>query len=455
MKGRILIVEDKTSMAEMLETTLKKEGFQCSVAKDGEEAIQKLQRELPDLVLADLKLPTGNGLEVLRAALEEDPSLPVIIMTAYGSIETAVQAMKEGAYDFITKPFDIDHLIVLIHRAIERRNLYRENILLKEEIAERTGAPVIIGRSGKMKEVMDKVKKVAPTKSTVLLLGESGTGKELLARAIHFLSPRKDHLFVPINCAAIPRELLESELFGHEKGAFTGAASRKIGKFELANKGTVFLDEISELELSLQAKLLRVLQDQVIERVGGTTQIQVDVRIIAATNADLYKRVKEGRFREDLYYRLNVFPIEIPPLRERREDIPALAEHFVKKYAKQMKIPEKGISKEAMEVLLDYLWKGNVRELENTIERAMILAEGDMILPEHISLFKIERPSEDELIPMDGSLEETAKAALRYAESRRIRRALENNRWNKTRAAEELKVSYKTLLTKIKEYGLE
>jgi DNA-binding NtrC family response regulator len=455
MKGRILIVEDKTSMAEMLKSTLNKEGFQCYVAKDGEEAIQKLQKELPDLVLADLKLPKKDGLEVLKAALEEDPSLPVIIMTAYGSIETAVQAMKEGAYDFITKPFDIDHLIVLIHRAIERRNLYRENILLKEEIAERAGAPVIIGRSEKMKEVMEKVKKVAPTRSTVLLLGESGTGKELLARAIHFLSPRKDHLFVPINCAAIPRELLESELFGHEKGAFTGATSRKIGKFELANKGTVFLDEISELEPSLQAKLLRVLQDQVIERVGSTTQIQVDVRIIAATNADLYQRVKDGRFREDLYYRLNVFPIEIPPLRQRKEDIPVLAEHFVKKYARQMKIPEKSISKEAMEVLIDYSWKGNVRELENTIERAMILAEGDVILPEHISLFKAERHSEEELIPMNGSLEETARAALRYAESRRIRKALENNRWNKTRAAEELKVSYKTLLTKIKEYGLE
>ncbi len=454
MKGVVLIVEDKASMAEMLKTTLQAEGFQCLLASRASEAIEMVQKETPDIVLADLKLPDRDGLEVLRATLKESPDTPVIIMTAYGSIETAVQAMKEGAYDFITKPFDIDHLVVLIHRAMERRRLYRENLLLKEEIAERTGTPTIIGKSQKMIEVMDKVRKVAPTKSTVLLLGESGTGKELLARAIHLLSPRRNNLFLPINCAAIPRELLESELFGHERGAFTGASTRKPGKFELADKGTVFLDEISELDTALQAKLLRVLQDQIIERVGGTAQIQVDVRIIAATNADLKRRVENGRFREDLFYRLNVFPIEIPPLRERREDIPLLAEHFVKKYAREMKVKEKRISPKAMEILMSYSWKGNVRELENTIERAMILAEGDEILPEHITMLKLEVQQED-IFPMEGPLEETTKAAIRYAERQRILKALQRHRWNKTRAAEELKVSYKTLLTKIREYEIE
>ncbi|HEB76575.1 MAG TPA: sigma-54-dependent Fis family transcriptional regulator [Nitrospirae bacterium] len=451
----ILIVEDKKSMADMLEASLGSEGYKCITALDGKEGIRQLQQRSVSLVLTDLKLPKKDGLEVLKAALSEDPILPVIIMTAYGTIEVAVEAMKQGAYDFITKPFDIDHLLVIVRRALEARRLYRENLLLKEEVSSRTGLPRIIGVSDKIKDVVQKVQRVAPTKSTVLLHGESGTGKELFARAIHHLSPARDNLFVPINCAAIPRELLESELFGHEKGAFTGAESRKLGKFELAHKGTIFLDEIAELELSLQAKLLRVLQDHVIERVGGTRPIQVDVRVIAASNKDLASCVQEGSFREDLYYRLNVFPIYIPPLRERRDDIPMLAEFFVKKYAAEMKIKPKKISPETMKLLMEYNWKGNVREIENTIERAMILADGDTIMPGHISLMAPNVETSIESLPMEGPLEETAKAALRLAETMRIRKALESTRWNKTRAAEQLQVSYKTLLTKIKEYRIE
>ncbi|NOX21442.1 MAG: sigma-54-dependent Fis family transcriptional regulator [Nitrospirae bacterium] len=451
----ILIVEDKKSMAEMLKASLKAEGYSCVLASKASEAVNLLKQRAFDLVLSDLKLPDKNGLDVLKAVKEEDPSIPVIIMTAYGSIETAVQAIKEGAFDFITKPFDMDHLLVLIKRALEQNRLYRENILLRQESSTPEGMPTIVGKSRVIRELLERVKKVAKTRSTVLLLGESGTGKELFARAIHYLSPRRDGMFVPVNCAAIPRDLLESELFGHEKGAFTGATSRRLGKFELANGGTIFLDEVAELELSLQAKLLRVLQDHTIERVGGSKQIKVDVRVIAASNIDLSRAVKEGRFREDLFYRLNVFPVEIPPLRERKEDIPLLVDFFVEKFSKEMKIEKKRVTSEALQLLMDYNWKGNVRELENTIERAMILSDGPTIEPKHISLITPDTEACIESLPMDGPLEETTKAALRLAESVRIKKALQQTRWNKTRAAELLQISYKTLLNKIKEYNLE
>lgn len=450
----ILIVEDKESMAQMLRASLEAEGYQCALAADADEAIRFIKKEVFDLIISDLKLPGRDGLHVLRASQEEDPSVPVIMMTAFGTIETAVQAMREGAFDFITKPFDMDHLLVLIRRALTQKRLYRENILLKEERSTKEGVPTIVGSSEIMKSLIEKIKKVAKTRSTVLLLGESGTGKELFARAIHHLSPRAEGMFVPVNCAAIPRDLLESELFGHEKGAFTGASSRRLGKFELAHGGTLFLDEVAELELSLQAKLLRVLQDHRIERVGGTKLIEVDVRVIAASNTDLARAVKEGRFREDLYYRLNVFPVEIPPLRQRKEDIPLLVEFFIEKFSREMKTDRKSISEEAMRLLMEYNWKGNVRELENTIERAMILADGSVIEPRHISLVSADTETCLEAVPMEGPLEETTKAAIRIAESIRIKRALERARWNKTRAAEELQISYKTLLTKIKEYGL-
>jgi DNA-binding NtrC family response regulator len=364
--------------------------------------------------------------------------------------------MKSGAFDFLTKPLDTDHLLMLIKRSLENQRLITENILLRDELSKQIGMPEIIGKSPAMLEVAKNVQKVASAKTTVLLLGESGTGKELFARAIHFLSPRKNHPFVTINCAAIPRELLESELFGYEKGAFTGADEKKLGKFELADKGTVFLDEIGEMDSVLQSKVLRTLQEGEIERVGGTKPLKVDVRIIAASNKDLEACVSDKTFREDLYYRLSVFPITIPPLRERKEDIPYLVEHFIAKYSSEMNIEQKKCTPEGMETLNNYSWKGNVRELENVIERALILSEGSAITQEYL---RLNPPATMKAhlrhIPLDGTLEEAAKAALKEAETIRIRKALKQTGGNKSRAAELLKVTYKTLLTKIKGYGIE
>lgn len=449
----ILIIEDKESMAQMLKQALELEGYEVIIARDGVEGIKRIKDSRIDVVLTDLKLPKKDGLEVLKASREENPLVPVIVMTAYATIEHAVNAMKLGAYDFITKPLDIDHLSLIIKRSINNQRLLTENILLKDRLSCEAGIPTIIGKSQKMIEVVENIKRVASTKTTVLLLGESGTGKELFARAIHYLSPRKSAPFVPINCTAIPRELLESELFGHEKGAFTGAEERKLGKFELANNGTIFLDEIGEMDMALQSKLLRTLQESEIERVGGTKPIKVDIRIIAASNKNLQDAVANNRFRDDLYYRISVFPILIPPLRERKEDIPLLIEHFVSKFNAEMNMRKKGVTEEALRVLMDYNWKGNVRELENVIERAMILSDGEWITPKEINLIPTEPPTTD--IPLNGTLDEVAKTALRIAESRRIKKALEDAGGNKSRAAEELKVSYKTLLNKIKEYGIE
>ena len=451
----ILIVEDRESMSDMLKETLRTEGYRTITAKDGPEGIKKIKENRIDLVLTDLKLPRKNGIDVLMAAKEENPLMPVIVMTAFGSVETAVLAIKEGAFDFITKPFDTDHLLVLMKRALETQRLMTENMLMKEEFSSQLGLPRIIGKSEKISEVAQQIQKVAPSKTTVLILGESGTGKELFARAIHYLSPRKEYPFVPINCAAIPRELLESELFGHERGAFTGADFKKIGKFELADKGTVFLDEIGEMDTALQAKLLRVLQEGEIERLGGLKTIKIDVRVIAASNRDIEKAVSEKAFREDLYYRLSVFPVRIPLLRERAEDIPMLAEFFLNKYCAELKTPLKSISAEALETMVEYPWKGNVRELENTIERAIILCDGKVIMPEHISLRPLSFESYMKNLPMDGALEDAAREALRIAETQRIIKALKETKGNKSRAAEILQVSYKTLLTKIKEYHIE
>jgi len=451
----ILIVEDRESMALMLKETIEAAGYNIILAKDGLEGIKGLKENKIDLVLTDLKLPKKDGMDVLMAAKEENPILPVIMMTAFGSVDIAVKAVKNGAFDFITKPFDTDHLLLLIKKAVETQRLMTENMLMKEEFSSQLGLPRIIGKSGKISEVAQQIQKVAPSKTTVLILGESGTGKELFARAIHYLSPRKEYPFVPINCAAIPRELLESELFGHEKGAFTGADFKKLGKFELADKGTVFLDEIGEMDTALQAKLLRVLQEGEIERIGGLKTIKIDVRIIAASNRDIEKAVSEKAFREDLYYRLSVFPVRIPLLRERAEDIPMLAEFFLNKYCAELKTPLKTISAEALEMMVEYPWKGNVRELENTIERAIILCDGKVIMPEHISLRSLSFESYMKNLPMNGPLGDTAKEALRLAETQRIIKALKETKGNKSRAAEILQVSYKTLLTKIKEYHIE
>jgi DNA-binding NtrC family response regulator len=452
----ILVIEDKESMLDMLKQTLEGEGYQVIPAKDGAEGIRKLADERIGLVLTDLKLPKKDGFEVLKAVKQENPLMPVIVMTAFGTIETAVKAVKEGAYDFLTKPFDMEHLLVLIKRALDTTRIAAENILLREEFAEKLGMPKIIGKSSVMLEITSKIQKAAPTNATVLIHGESGTGKELFARAIHNLSRRKDAPFIAINSAAIPRELLESELFGYERGAFTGADSRKLGKLELADKGTVFLDEIGDMDLTLQAKLLRVLQEQVIERVGGGKPIKIDVRVVAATNKDIEKAVQAKLFREDLFYRLNVFPITVPPLRERRDDIPALAQNFLNKYSAEVRKGPLTISDEAMDILVKSPWKGNVRELENVIERAVIYADGGIIRSPDLGISETSiLDALAEHVPMDGPLHSVAEAATRIAESRRIRQVLKQTGGNKSRASEILQVSYKTLLTKIKDYQLE
>jgi len=456
----IMVIEDKKSMAEMLAKTLESEGYRAVTASSGEDGVALAVKERVDLVLTDLKLPGMSGLDALRSIKEKRPFLPVIMMTAFGTIETAVEAVKAGAFDFITKPFYTSHLLVLIKRALDTGRLEAENFVLKEEFADVLGFPKIVGRSAPLMEVVKLVKKAAPTKATVLITGESGTGKELFARALHHLSTRASGPFIPINCAAIPRDLLESELFGHEKGAFTGAEARRIGKFELADKGTVFLDEIGEMDLGIQAKLLRVLQGERIERVGGSEPILVDVRVVAASNRDLAKAAAEGRFREDLFYRLNVFPLHIPPLRERADDIPSIARHFAQYYCTEMKKQQLHITGAAMEALVAHPWKGNVRELANCMERAAILAEGGEITPDllgmpvpveaYVSKISSEVPSE---APAEG-LQAVAERAARGAEIRAISSALAACQGNKTRAAEALGVSYKTLLTKIKDYGI-
>lgn len=446
---KILIVEDNKGELDMLETTLKAAKYEVVGVRSGEVALKRAARESFDLALVDVRLPKLDGIEVLRRLRELDPLLLVVMMTGYGTVETAVEAMRKGAYDFLTKPLDTDHLLVLVQRALRERNVYRENILLKDELRAKLGLPEIIGKSRAMEEVASLAQRVARSDSTVLLLGESGTGKELFARAIHSMSPRKERPFVAINCAAIPRELLENELFGSEKGAFTGAVARKIGKFELASTGSVFLDEVADLDLSLQAKILRVLQERRFERLGGTKEIVVDVRVIAASNKDLKAEMLRGSFREDLFYRLSVFPISLPPLRDRREDIPLLVEHVVDRYCGELKKAKKTLSKESLGLLLSYSWPGNVRELENILERAIILTDEPVIPPENIWV----APKEED-IP-EGSLKDASDWGRRKAETKLITKALEAVKGNKSKAARILKVSYKTLLTKIKEYGIE
>lgn len=453
----ILVVEDKPSMRRMLRETLEGAGYKVDEAADGEEALKKLSLNHYQLVVTDLKLPRKDGLAVLRAAREGGGNLPVILMTAYGTIETAVQAMKDGAEDFLTKPFDSDYLVRLIERALERRRLVTENLVLKEGFAEKLGFPKIVGASKAMQQVSALIQKVSPSHATVLLLGESGTGKELFARAIHQMSTRAGRPFIAINCAAIPDTLLENELFGHEKGAYTGAQTQKQGKFELADGGTLFLDEIGDLSPAVQAKLLRVLQDGTFERVGGTKPIQVDVRIIAATNTDLVRAVRERKFREDLFFRLNVFPISIPPLRERTEDVPMLVTHFVHRFAQEMRKEIREVSPEALKALMAYPWPGNVRELENFIERAVILATGPGLTVHDFALgLKRGRGERGESeLPLTGSLHEISARASARAERDLIVRTLQVTGGNKSKGAELLQVSYKTLLNKIKEYGIE
>jgi DNA-binding NtrC family response regulator len=449
----------------MLRHALEAQGHAVVEARDQPEAEAALQATRPALVLSDLRLPEGDGFGVLRAAKDLEPELPVVVMTAYGSIQDAVAAMKEGALDFLAKPVDPDYLLLIVERALAQRRLATENLLLKEELAHRRGAPHIVGDDPKLKQVSLALHRAATTDTTVLLEGESGTGKELFARALHALSARADGPFVAINCAAIPETLLETELFGHEKGAFTGAAARKPGKFELAHRGTLFLDEIGDLPLPLQAKILRALEEKRFERVGGTVPLQVDVRVVAATNRNLKAAVAARQYREDLYFRLSVFPICIPPLRERTTDITMLARYFIERFCRDLNKKPLALSPSAEQELKDYAWPGNVRELQNCIERAVILTEGDTIHPRHLNLsFRNAPPppahADADTSPwaqfdLSGSLNEVSRRALAEVERRKIELALKEAAGNRGRAAELLQVSYKTLTTKLREYGLD
>jgi two-component system response regulator PilR (NtrC family) len=377
--GRILVVDDERSMRELLQIVLRREGHQVRLAEDGQAAVAELEREPVDVLISDIKMPGMTGVDVLREAKRIDPDIVGIMVTAYASTETAVEALRLGAYDYLTKPFDVEELKAKVRNALERRTLRQENVLLKRALRSSSAFSNIIGRSKAMQDVFDLVETVAPTNSTILVTGESGTGKELVARAVHTNSLRRDQAFVALNCAALPETLLESELFGHMRGAFTGAAATKKGLLESAERGTVFLDEISEMSTMMQVKLLRVLQERKFRRVGGTEEIDADIRIIAATNRDLAKAVSDGGFREDLYYRINVIPIHLPPLRERREDITPLAEHFVAKYRELMGKPVTGLTPDALRWLEAADWPGNVRQLENVIERAVALERGPLI----------------------------------------------------------------------------
>ena len=440
-------------MRDMLKASLSAEGYDVETEDCGDAGVARTKEKHYDVILTDLKMPDISGMEVLARVKAHDPESAIIVMTAYGTIETAVEAMKLGAFDFLQKPFDTSHLHMVVERALENQRLVAENHLLREELAESLGFTDIIGSSEVMIDVMRLVQKVAPSDTTVLLTGESGTGKELFARAIHSLSARHAKPYITINCAAIPGELLENELFGSEKGAYTSSHARKMGKFEIANGGTIFLDEIGDLEFSLQAKLLRVLQEQTFERLGGTKPIKVDVRIITASNVNLQEAIGKKRFREDLFYRLSVFPIHIPPLRERREDVSPLANYFVDKYWRQMKKGEKSLSREALAILEKYHWPGNVRELENTIERAIILAEGKKIKPEHLA---IRLATSDEVRLREGAgLKEVGQMAQSQAERGMIIRVLNQTRGNKRKTAEILKIDYTTLFEKIKKYDID
>ena len=455
--AQILIVEDKDSLRTMLRHALERQGHAVIEARDQAEALKVLQQAQPSLVLSDLRLPEGDGFGVLRASKEIDTDVPVIVMTAYGSIEDAVTAMKEGALDFLAKPVDPDHLLLLVSRALEQRRLVNENLLMKEELAVRRGAPQLVGDDASLRKVFASLQRAASTDTTVLIEGESGTGKELFARSLHALSARADAPFVAINCAAIPDTLLETELFGHEKGAFTGAVARKPGKFEMAHRGTLFLDEIGDLPLGLQAKILRALEERRFERVGGTALVTVDVRLVAATNRGLRAAVAARRFREDLFFRLSVFPIDIPPLRERQGDIDILARCFVDRFCRDLK-KRLALSPEAVDELRRYKWPGNVRELQNCI--AVILADGDTIRPRHLNLsFRevVAPPAQPAAEPLDlsGTLADATRRVVADVERRKILLALDVAGGQKPRAADLLQVSYKTLLQKIKDYGLE
>jgi two-component system response regulator HydG len=449
-KPRILVVDDEESHRIMLRAVLRDEGYEVDEAADGVEAVRAVEREPFDLVLLDIRMATMNGIEALTEIRKISPLIPVLIMTAYASVKTAVMALKAGAFDYLTKPLDVEELKILVEKALELYHLREENLALKERLGDRFDFSKIIGQSRKMKELLDTLSLVAPTDATILILGESGTGKELVANSIHQNSPRASQPFIKVSCAALPETLLESELFGHERGAFTGAIARREGRFQLAHRGTIFLDEVGEMSSTTQMKLLRVVQEKEFEPLGSPRTMKVDVRIVAATNKDLEREVKEGRFREDLFYRLNVVPLSLPPLRERKEDIPTLAAHFFAANREKNRKGVQAISGKAMDLLMRYDWPGNIRELENCIERAVIMARGEIIAPADlapsIQALSNEREAQGLSLPSGISLQEVEKAL--------ILKTLEDTGGNRTRAAEILGINRRTLQNKLKEYGI-
>ena len=450
---KILIVDDEESMRHMLTLILKREGYEARAVGRGAEALALLDAETFDFILSDVVMPEMSGLDLLKALKEKKIDSTIIMMSAYGNLDTAVEAMKLGAYDYVSKPFKPDEILLTLRKAEERENLRQENLRLRQEVCRDYAFENIVGKSPKMLQVFEVIRKIAEYKASVLILGESGTGKEMVAKAIHYNSPRGDGPFIAVNCGAIPETLLESELFGFERGAFTDAKKEKRGSFEMAHCGTLFLDEIGEMSLAAQVKLLRVLQEGEIKRLGSESPLKVDVRIVAATIRDLSKAVQEGKFREDLFYRLHVLPLQLPSLRERKEDLPLLVNHFIQKFNQQHKLAIEGIAEEAIALILEYAWPGNVRELENAIERAMILAHGQKIdadcLPPEIraggSLLK-------EFFPGN---ELSVKKATRTLEADLIRRALKKTGGNRSQAARILELSHPALLSKIREYGIE
>jgi two-component system response regulator AtoC len=448
----VLVVDDEESMRHMLSLILNREGYDVQAVENGKEALNLVDSRSFDFLLLDVVMPGMDGLELLKALREKKVEATVIMMSAYGSLDTAVEAMKSGAYDYISKPFKPDEILLALRKAEERENLRQENIRLRQEMRRDYSFGNLIGKSPRMLQVFEAIKKISEYKASVLIMGESGTGKELVSRAIHYNSSRNGP-FIAVNCGAIPDTLLESELFGHERGAFTDAKKEKRGSFELAHQGTLFLDEVAETSLSAQVKLLRSLQEGEIKRLGSEKSIIVDVRIIAATVQDLSKAVAEGRFREDLFYRLNVLPLHLPPLRERKEDIPLLADHFLHKYNQQHRLDIRGITENAMARLLEYSWPGNVRELENAIERAMILTQ-DKKIEEHSLPSEVlgEKAPWKKVVWED---ELSIKKANRAMEEELIRKALKKTKGNRSQASRILEISHPALLSKIKEYRIE
>ncbi|MEW6658364.1 MAG: sigma-54 dependent transcriptional regulator [Thermodesulfobacteriota bacterium] len=451
----ILVIDDVLAVRQSLQEILGAEGYEVETAPDGESGLQRVKDQPFDLVLTDLALPGLGGMDILKYLVRHQPECSCIIITGYGTIQNSVAAMRLGAYDYLCKPVDPQELRLVVARALEHRRLKRENLQLKKQLHKRYGFANIVGNSEAIIQVFELIKKVADTDSTVLVLGESGTGKELINRAIHYNSLRRDGPLIPVNCAAIPEELLESELFGHERGAFTHAIRTRIGRFEQASGGTIFLDEIADMSPSLQVKILRVLQDRSFERIGGLKTIKVDIRVIAATNQDLEDMVRRGRFREDLYYRLNVIPIRVPPLRDRVADIPLLVQHFLHEFSRKKKKPCKRLNPKAMDLLLRYAWPGNVRELENLMERLVILSEGEEIqaseLPERFRSKPASPPVKPQEIPDHGI---HLTAAVQEFERALILKALDKSNWVKSRAAQLLNLNRTTLLEKMKKQNI-